>query len=69
MESLEPLFSIDTYDKFLSIYVRDLIALDVNMFLILAAALVGIAVKIYRYRKNTIKVEPLLGVVGPRKNK
>jgi hypothetical protein len=39
------------------------------MFLILAAALVGIAVKIYRYRKDTIKVEPLLGVVGPRKNK
>ncbi len=69
MESLEPLFSIDTYDKFLSIYVRDLVALDVNMFLILAAAMVGIAVKIYRYRNDTIKVEPLLGVVGPRKNK
>jgi hypothetical protein len=45
MESLEPLFSIDTYDKFLSIYVRDLIALDVNMFLILAAALVGIGLE------------------------
>jgi len=39
------------------------------MFLLLAAALVGIAVKIYRYRKNTVKVEPLLGVVGPRKKK
>jgi len=66
---MEPLFSIETYDQFLSIYVRDLIVLDVNMFLLLAAALVGIAVKIYRYRKDTIKVEPLLGVVGPRKNK
>lgn len=69
MESLEPLFSIDTYDKFLSIYVRDLVALDVNMFLVLAAALVGITVKIYRYRKDTVKVEPLLGVVGQRNKK
>jgi len=66
---MDPLFSIETYEQFLSIYVRDLIALDVNMFLLLAAALVGIAVKIYRYRKNTVKVEPLLGVVGPRKKK
>jgi hypothetical protein len=39
------------------------------MFLILAVALAGIALKIYRYRKNTVKVEPLLGVVGPRKKK
>jgi len=66
---MEPLFSIETYDQFLSIYVRDLIVLDVNMFLLLAVALVGIAVKIYRYRKDTVKVEPLLGVVGPRKKK
>jgi len=66
---MDPLFSIETYDQFLSIYVRDLIMIDVNMFLILAAALVGVAVKIYRYRKNTVKVEPLLGVVGPRKKK
>jgi len=66
---MEPLFSIETYDQFLSIYVRDLIVLDVNMFLLLAAALVGVAVKIYRYRKDTVKVEPLLGVVGPRKKK
>ena len=66
---MDPLFSIETYDQFLSIFVRDLIIIDVNMFLILAVALVGIAVKIYRYRKNTVKVEPLLGVVGPRKKK
>ena len=66
---MDPLFSIETYDQFLSIYVRDLIVLDVNMFLLLAVALVGIAVKIYRYRKDTVKVEPLLGVVGPRKKK
>jgi len=66
---MDPLFSIETYDQFLSIFIRDLILLDINMFLILAAALVGIAVKIYRYRKNTVKVEPLLGVVGPRKKK
>ena len=66
---MDPLFSIETYDQFLSIFVRDLIIIDVNMFLILAVALVGIAVKIYRYRKNTIKIDPLLGVVGLRKNK
>jgi hypothetical protein len=66
---MDPLFSIETYDQFLSIFVRDLIFIDVNMFLILAVALVGIAVKIYRYRKNTIKIDPLLGVVGLRKNK
>jgi len=66
---MEPLFSIDTYDQFLSIYVRDLIALDINMFLILAVAVAGIALKIYRYKKDTVKVEPLLGVVGPRKKK
>jgi hypothetical protein len=66
---MDPLFSIETYDQFLSIFIRDLILIDVNMFLILAVALVGIAVKIYRYRKNTVKVEPLLGVVGPRKKK
>jgi hypothetical protein len=66
---MDPLFSVETYDQFLSIFIRDLILLDINMFLILAAALVGIAVKIYRYRKNTVKVEPLLGVVGPRKKK
>ena len=66
---MDPLFSIETYDQFLSIFIRDLILLDINMFLILAVALAGIALKIYRYRKDTIKVEPLLGVVGPRKNK
>ena len=66
---MDPLFSIETYDQFLSIFVRDLIFIDVNMFLILAVALVGIAVKIYRYRKNTIKIDPLLGVVGLRKKK
>ena len=66
---MDPLFSIETYDQFLSIFIRDLILIDVNMFLILAVALVGIAVKIYRYRKNTIKIDPLLGVVGLRKNK
>lgn len=66
---MDPLFSIETYDQFLSIFIRDLILIDVNMFLILAVALVGIAVKIYRYRKNTIKIDPLLGVVGLRKKK
>ena len=66
---MDPLFSIETYDQFLSIFIRDLILIDVNMFLILAVALAGIAVKIYRYRKNTIKIDPLLGVVGLRKNK
>jgi len=66
---MDPLFSVETYDQFLSIFIRDLILLDINMFLILAVALAGIALKIYRYRKNTVKVEPLLGVVGPRKKK
>lgn len=66
---MDPLFSIETYGQFLSIFVRDLIIIDINMFLILAVALVGIAVKIYRYRKNTIKIDPLLGVVGLRKKK
>jgi hypothetical protein len=66
---MDPLFSIETYGQFLSIFVRDLILLDINMFLILAVALAGITLKIYRYRKNTVKVEPLLGVVGPRKKK
>jgi hypothetical protein len=66
---MDPLFSIETYGQFLSIFIRDLILLDINMFLILAVALAGIALKIYRYRKNTVKVEPLLGVVGPRKKK
>jgi hypothetical protein len=66
---MDPLFSVETYDQFLSIYVRDLILLDINMFLILAVALSGITLKIYRYKKNTVKVEPLLGVVGPRKKK
>ena len=55
---MDPLFSIETYGQFLSIFVRDLIIIDINMFLILAVALAGIAVKIYRYRKNTIKIDP-----------
>jgi hypothetical protein len=66
---MDPLFSIEAYDQFLSIFITDLIAIEINMFLILAVALAGIALKIYRYRKNTVKVEPLLGVVGPRKKK
>ena len=66
---MDPLFSIEAYDQFLSIFITDLIAIEINMFLILAVALAGIALKIYRYRKNTVKVEPLLGVVGLRKKK
>jgi hypothetical protein len=66
---MDPLFSVEAYDQFLSIFITDLIAIEINMFLILAVALAGIALKIYRYRKNTVKVEPLLGVVGPRKKK
>lgn len=66
---MEPLIVIDTYENFLSVGIKNLLIFDVNMFLLLALALIGVGVKIYRYRKNTIKVEPLLGVVGPRKKK
>lgn len=64
---MDALFSIDLYDNFFSVYVRDLFVLEINVFLILAVLAVFAAVKFYRYRKNTIKLEPLLGVVKPRK--
>jgi hypothetical protein len=67
MDEYNPLFNIDTSDNFLFIYVRDLIAIDINIFLILAAAVAGIALKIYRYKKDTVKVQPILGVVRPKK--
>ena len=41
--------------------------LEINVFLILAIAAVFAAVKFYRYKKNIIRLEPLLGVVKPRK--
>ena len=41
--------------------------LEINVFLILAIAAVFAVVKFYRYRKNIIRLEPLLGVVKPRK--
>jgi len=66
---MDALFSMDIYGNLFSIYVRDLFALEINVFLVLAVAVAFAAVKIYRYRKNTVKVEPLLGVVGPRKKK
>lgn len=64
---MDALFSIDLYDNFFSVYVRDLFVLEINVFLILAVLAVFAAVKFYRYRKNTIKLEPILGVVKPRK--
>jgi hypothetical protein len=42
--------------------------LEINVFLILAIAVVFAAVKFYRYKKNIIRLEPLLGVVKSRKN-
>jgi hypothetical protein len=47
--------------------VRDIIAVDINIFLILAVAVAGIALKVYRYKKDTVKVQPILGVVRPKK--
>ena len=64
---MDALFSMDIYGNLFSIYVRDLFALEINVFLILAVAVALVAVKFYRYRKNTIRLEPLLGVMKPRK--
>ena len=64
---MDALFSMDIYGDLFSIYVRDLFALEINVFLILAVAVALAAVKFYRYRKNTIRLEPLLGVMKPRK--
>lgn len=67
MDEYNPLFNVDIYENFLSIYVRDIIAVDINIFLILAVAVAGIALKVRRYRKDTVKVQPILGVVKPKK--
>lgn len=64
---MDALFSMDIYGSIFSIYIRDLFMLEINVFLILAIAAVFAAVKFYRYRKNRIKLEPLLGVVRSRK--
>lgn len=67
MDEYNPLFNIDISDNFLFIYVRDVIAVDINIFLILAAVVAGVTLKVYRYRKDTVKVQPILGVVRPNK--
>jgi hypothetical protein len=64
---MDALFSMDIYGNLFSIYVRDLFALEINVFLVLAVAVAFAAVKFYRYRKNIIRLEPLLGVIKPRK--
>lgn len=64
---MDALFSMDIYGSIFSIYIRDLFMLEINVFLILAIAAVFAVVKFYRYRKNIIRLEPLLGVVKPRK--
>lgn len=64
---MDALFSMDIYGSIFSIYIRDLFMLEINVFLILAIAAVFAAVKFYRYKKNIIRLEPLLGVVKPRK--
>jgi hypothetical protein len=64
---MDALFSMDIYGNLFSIYVRELFALEINVFLVLAIAAVLAAVKFYRYRKNIIRLEPLLGVIKPRK--
>ena len=66
---MDSLFTIELYGKIFSIYIRELFMLEINVFLVFAVAAIIIAVKFYRYRKNTIRLEPLLGVVNPRKNK
>lgn len=67
MDEYNPLFNVDIYENFLSIYVRNVVAIDINIFLILAVAVAGVALKIYRYKKDTVKVQPVLGVVRPKK--
>jgi hypothetical protein len=64
---MDALFSMDIYGNLFSIYVRDLFALEINVFLVLAVAVAFAAVKFYRHRKNIIRLEPLLGVIKPRK--
>ena len=64
---MDALFSMDIYGNLFSIYVRELFALEINVFLVLAIVAVLAAVKFYRYRKNIIRLEPLLGVIKPRK--
>jgi hypothetical protein len=64
---MDALFSMDIYGNLFSIYVRELFALEINVFLVLAIAAVFAALKFYRYRKNIIRLEPLLGVIKPRK--
>jgi hypothetical protein len=67
MDEYNPLLNIDISDNFLSIYVRDVIAVDISIFLLIAVAVAGIALKVYRYKKDTVKVQPILGVVKPKK--
>ena len=67
MDEYNPVFNVEIYENFLSIYVRDILAVDINIFLILAVAVAGIALKVYRYKKDTVKVQPILGVVKPKK--
>jgi hypothetical protein len=67
MDEYNPLFNVEIYENFLSIYVRELLAIDINLFLILAVAVAGITLKVYRYKKNIVKVQPILGVVKPKK--
>ena len=64
---MDALFSMDIYGSIFSIYIRDLFMLEINVFLVLAVAVAFAAVKFYRYRKNTVRLEPLLGVIKPRK--
>ena len=45
---MDALFSMDIYGNLFSIYVRDLFALEINVFLILAVAVALAAVKFYR---------------------
>jgi len=50
-----------------SLYITNTIELYLHVWVPAAIAVVALAVKFYKYKKDEVKIQPLLGVVAPKR--
>jgi hypothetical protein len=56
--------TIESWTFFL--YINSVIEMYLPVWVPIAVATLLLARKIYKYRRNIVKIQPLLGVVGPK---
>jgi len=68
-ETYTPFFTFDFTQGWVDIQIRGVIGISVHIITVIGILLAVTAWKIYKYKRNIVKIEPLLGTVWPKDKK